>query len=411
MLFLYNLILLFASQVVKLFALFSPKIKLFVDGRKEVFTTLQSKINPYDKSIWFHAASLGEYEQGLPVIEKIKVQFPNHKIVVTFFSPSGYEVRKNNTVADATVYLPLDTKSNAKKFIKAINPEMVFFIKYEYWPNYLNELKKLQIKTYLISGIFREKQAFFKWYGGFYRNALKTFDYFFVQNDSSKKLIQSIGFHNVTISGDTRFDRVVSILERDNSLDFIEQFKNNQTTIVIGSSWPKDENLLIQYINNTSENVKFIIAPHNIKSEQIQELKKSITKKTILFSDVQTGRDLSLHDYDIFIIDTIGILTKIYSYADIAYVGGGFGNPGIHNILEPATFGVPIVIGPNYSHFAEATALVHQEGCISISNQNELNDAFNLLIKNEDERYEKGHICSTFVQMNKGATAIILKHI
>jgi 3-deoxy-D-manno-octulosonic-acid transferase len=386
-------------------------MKLFVNGRKEVFSILQSKINPNDKTIWFHAASLGEYEQGLPVIEKIKIQYPNHKIVVTFFSPSGYEVRKNNTVADATVYLPLDTKSNAKKFIKAINPELVFFIKYEYWPNYLNELKKLEIKTYLISGIFREKQAFFKWYGGFYRNALKTFDYFFVQNDSSKKLIQSIDFNNIKVSGDTRFDRVVSILERDNSLDFIEQFKNNKITIVIGSSWPKDESLLVNYINNSSKDIKFIIAPHNIKSEQIADLKSQITKSTVLFSDVETRLIASLPENNVFIIDTIGILTKIYSYADIAYVGGGFGNPGVHNILEPATFGVPIVIGPNYSHFAEATALVHQEGCISISNQNELNDAFNLLINNEDERHEKGHICSTFVQMNKGATDIILKHI
>lgn len=408
MLFLYNLIILFASQVVKILALFSPKIKLFVNGRKEVFTTLQSKINPNDKTIWFHAASLGEYEQGLPVIEKIKEKFPNHKIVVTFFSPSGYEVRKNNTIADVTVYLPLDTKSNAQKFIKAVHPEMVFFIKYEYWPNYLNELKKLGIKTYLISGIFRENQAFFKWYGGFYRSALKTFDYFFVQNDSSKKLIQSIGFNNVKVSGDTRFDRVVSILERDNSLDFIEQFKNNQTTIVIGSSWPKDENLLVNYINNASKNIKFIIAPHNIKSEQISNLKSQITKSTILFSE---KNNIDLSNFNIFIIDTIGILTKIYSYADIAYVGGGFGNPGVHNILEPATFGVPIVIGPNYSHFAEATALVNMEGCISISNQNEINEAFNLLINNEDERHEKGHICSTFVQINKGATDVILKHL
>jgi 3-deoxy-D-manno-octulosonic-acid transferase len=408
MLFLYNLIILFASQVVKILALFSPKIKLFVDGRKEVYSILQSKIIPNDKTIWFHAASLGEYEQGLPVIEKIKVQYPNHKIVVTFFSPSGYEVRKNNTIADATVYLPLDTKSKAKMFLKLVHPELVFFIKYEYWPNYLNELKKLQIKTYLISGIFREKQAFFKWYGGFYRNALKTFDYFFVQNDSSKKLIQSVGFNNVKVSGDTRFDRVVSILERDNSLDFIEQFKNNKTTIVIGSSWPKDENLLVNYINNASDDIKFIIAPHNIKSEQIQELKNSITKSTVLFSEKHT---IDLSNCNVFVIDTIGILTKIYSYADIAYVGGGFGNPGVHNILEPATFGVPIVIGPNYFHFAEATALVHQEGCLSISNQNELNDAFNLLINNEDERHEKGHICSTFVQMNKGATTVILNHI
>jgi 3-deoxy-D-manno-octulosonic-acid transferase len=383
-------------------------MKLFVDGRKEVFTILQNKIAPNDKTIWFHAASLGEYEQGLPVFEKIKIKYPNHKIVVSFFSPSGYEVRKNNTVADATVYLPLDTKANAKKFLQAIHPELVFFIKYEYWPNYLNELHKLNIKTYLISGIFRENQAFFKGYGGFYRNALKTFDYFFVQNESSKKLLQSIGFNNVKISGDTRFDRVVSILETDNSIDFIEQFKDLKTTIVIGSSWPKDENLLVNYINNASDNVKFIIAPHNIKSEQILELKNSIIKKTILFSEKENQ---NLKEYNVFIIDTIGILTKIYSYADIAYVGGGFGNPGVHNILEPATFGVPIVIGPNYSHFAEATALVHQQGCISICNINELNDTLDNLVSNEDIRHEKGHICATFVQMNKGATEIILKNI
>ena len=408
MLFIYNILLLFVSQVVKFLALFSPKIELFVDGRKTVFQTLASKINPEDKTIWFHAASLGEFEQGLPVMEKIKAQFPDYKIVVTFFSPSGYEVRKNNTIADLTVYLPLDTKSNAQQFLKLVHPDLVFFIKYEFWPNYLNELNKANIKTYLISGIFRGNQAFFKWYGGFYRNALKAFDYFFVQNESSKKLLQRLGLNNVKISGDTRFDRVVSILERDNSLDFIKQFKNNTTTIVIGSSWPKDESILVNYINQTNEKVKFIIAPHNIKSEQIQELKNSISKKTILFSEKAT---INLSDYDVIIIDTIGILTKIYNYGDIAYVGGGFGNPGVHNILEPATFGIPIVIGPNFSHFAEAVALVHQEGCISISNQNELNDTFSGLISNEDIRHEKGHICSIFVQMNKGATDVILKHI
>ena len=376
MLFLYNLVVILASQLLKLTSLFSPKMKLFLDGRKSVFKELAYKIKTTDKTIWFHAASLGEYEQGLPVMEAIKKQFPNHKIVVTFFSPSGYEVRKNNTIADVTIYLPLDTISNAKQFIELVHPEMAFFIKYEYWPNYLNELKNKNIKTYLISGILRENQTFFKWYGGFYRNALKTFDYFFVQNESSKKLLKSIGFNNVKVSGDTRFDRVVSILERDNSLDFIKQFKDNKTTIVIGSSWPKDENLLVNYINQSSDDVKFIIAPHNIKSEQIQELKNAVAKKTVLFSDVETRLIASLQENNVFIIDTIGILTKIYSYADIAYVGGGFGNPGVHNILEPATFGVPVVIGSNFSHFAEATALVNMEGCISIQNQNQLNEAY-----------------------------------
>lgn len=408
MLFLYNLIVHFAGFLLKITALFSPKMKLFVDGRKEVFPVLEQKIKPTDKTIWFHAASLGEYEQGLPVIEKIKEQFPKHKIVVTFFSPSGYEVRKNNTVADVTVYLPLDTKKNAQQFLQLVHPDLVFFIKYEYWPNYLFELKKSNTKTYLVSGILRPNQLFFKWYGGFYRDALDAFTYFFVQNETSKKLLQQLGKTNVAVSGDTRFDRVATILEKDNSLDFISDFKDNKLTIVVGSSWPKDEDLIVNFINSNTFNVKFIIAPHNIKEEQIQQLKNSITKKTVLFSEKE-GKQLA--DFDVFIIDTIGILTKIYSYADIAYVGGGFGNPGVHNVLEPATFGVPILIGPNYSHFAEAIALVNMDACVSVNNQKELNEALENLINNDDIRNEKGHMCSTFVQMNKGATAIILKNI
>ncbi|SEF70226.1 3-deoxy-D-manno-octulosonic acid transferase [Flavobacterium urumqiense] len=408
MLFLYNLFVVFASQALKLVATFSPKIKLFVDGRKVAFPTLEQKIKPSDKTIWFHAASLGEYEQGLPVIEKIKEKFPSHKIVVTFFSPSGYEVRKNNTVADVTVYLPLDTKKNAQQFLKLIHPDLVFFIKYEYWPNYLFELKKLNTKTYLVSGILRKNQLFFKWYGGFYREALDAFTYFFVQNETSKKLLQQLGKSNVAVSGDTRFDRVATILEKDNSLDFISDFKNNTLTIVVGSSWPKDEDLIVNFINSNKYNVKFIIAPHNIKEEQIQNLKNSITKKTVLFSEKE-GRNLA--DFDVFIIDTIGILTKIYSYADIAYVGGGFGNPGVHNVLEPATFGVPIIIGPNYSHFAEAIALVNMDACVAVANQKELNEALENLIRNAHIRNEKGHMCSTFVQMNKGATKVITSRL
>ncbi|WP_026704437.1 3-deoxy-D-manno-octulosonic acid transferase [Flavobacterium soli] len=408
MFFLYNLVVQVASFLLKIVALFSAKIKLFVEGRKIVFPTLANEIKLTDKTIWFHAASLGEFEQGLPVIEKIKEKYPNHKIVVTFFSPSGYEVRKNSKVVDVIIYLPLDTKSNAQEFLKSVHPDLVFFIKYEYWPNYLNELKKQQIPVYLISGIFRENQVFFKWYGGFYRKALDTFEHFFVQNAKSKELLLKIGKTNVTVSGDTRFDRVASILEKDNSLDFISDFKNDTLTIVVGSSWPKDETLLVDFINSNNYNVKFIIAPHNIKEDQIQQLKNNISKKTVLFSEKE-GKNLA--DFDVFIIDTIGILTKIYSYADIAYVGGGFGNPGVHNILEPATFGVPIVIGPNFTHFAEAIALVNMEGCVSISNQKELNEAFENLIQNEDIRYEKGHICSTFVQMNKNATETILKNL
>ncbi|MDQ5930507.1 MAG: 3-deoxy-D-manno-octulosonic-acid transferase [Bacteroidota bacterium] len=408
MLFLYNLVVLITGFFLKIMALFSPKMKLFVDGRKNVFSLLKEKIKPGDKTIWFHSASLGEYEQGLPVIEKIKEKYPSHKIIVTFFSPSGYEVRKNNNVADITIYLPLDTKSNAKLFLKLVHPELVFFIKYEFWLNYLKELKKSKTPTYLISGIFRDNQMFFKWYGGFYRKALKTFTYFFVQNENSKAKIEAIGFHNVIVSGDTRFDRVNTILDRDNSLEFIEAFKNNQPIIVIGSSWSKDEAILTEYINQAPENIKFIIAPHNIKTEQIENLKNAISKKTVLYSEKE---DKNLSNYAVFIIDTIGFLTKIYSYGTIAYVGGGFGHPGIHNVLEPATFGIPIVIGPHYSKFAEAIELVNLGGCLSISNKEELKQIFDRLLSDENFLKEKGDICKFYIQNNKGATNTIIKAI
>ncbi|MEN2401874.1 glycosyltransferase N-terminal domain-containing protein [Flavobacterium sp. MC2016-06] len=406
MLFLYNLVISIAGFFLKIIALFSPKIKLFVEGRKNVFAILEEKIKPTDKTIWFHSASLGEYEQGLPVIEKIKEKYPSHKIIITFFSPSGYEVRKNNNVADVTIYLPLDTKSNAERFFKLAHPELAFFIKYEFWLNYLKELESNKIPTYLISGIFRDNQMFFKWYGGFYRKALEAFTYFFVQNEKSKEKIEGIGFHNVIVSGDTRFDRVNAILERDNRLDFIEEFKNNKPTIVIGSSWPKDEALLANYINQASDDVKFIIAPHNIKADQIANLKAQLKKPTLLFSEKE---NTALANYNVFIIDTVGLLTKIYSYGTIAYVGGGFGNPGIHNILEPATFGIPILIGPNFSNFAEAVLLVELGGCISISNYDELKQNFDRLLTDENFFREKSQICKSYIQEHKGAAERIMK--
>ena len=406
MLFLYNLVVSIAGFFLKIVALFSPKIKLFVEGRKNVFAILEKEIKPSDKTIWFHSASLGEYEQGLPVIEKIKDKYPSHKIIITFFSPSGYEVRKNNNVADVTVYLPLDTKRNAKRFLKLVHPEKAFFIKYEFWLNYLKELETEKIPTYLVSGIFRDSQMFFKWYGGFYKKALKAFSYFFVQNESSKQKIEAIGFHNVIVSGDTRFDRVNAILERDNSLEFIEKFKNNQTTIVIGSSWPKDEALLAEYINQAPEEVKFIIAPHNIKADQISSLKSQIVKSSILFSEKD---DADFANSQVFIIDTVGLLTKIYSYGTIAYVGGGFGNPGIHNILEPATFGIPIVIGPNYSNFAEAVQLVALKGCLVISNIEELKFNLDRLINDKNFLNEKSSICRKYIKDNIGASKAIMK--
>ncbi|WP_417352998.1 3-deoxy-D-manno-octulosonic acid transferase [Flavobacterium alkalisoli] len=407
MFFLYNLLTVFTGFLLKIVALFNHKISLFVKGRKTVFNTLEQHIQPQDKTIWFHSASLGEYEQGLPVMEKIRKQYPDHKIILTFFSPSGYEIRKNTKAADVVVYLPLDTTGNAKRFVKVVHPEMAFFIKYEYWPNYLKELKKAGTPTYLISGLMRKKQVFFKWYGGFYRKALKAFTQFFVQDNSSKELLQSIGLHNVSISGDTRFDRVSEILERDNTLPFIEEFKNNKITMVAGSSWPKDESMFIDFINS-SNNIKFIIAPHNIKAEQIEQLKNSITKKTVLFSEKE-GKNLA--EYEVFIADTIGILSKIYSYADFAYVGGGFGTSGLHNILEPAAFGIPIVIGPNHQKFPEAIAMIHMGGCIAVKDKKEMEETLSSLIYDDDFRNEKGHIAGTFVHMNRGAVDRIISNI
>lgn len=407
MLFIYNLLTIMAGPILKIIAIFSPKMKLFVNGRKTVFETLAEKINKGDKTIWFHAASLGEYEQGLPVMEEMRALYPQHKIVLTFFSPSGYEIRKNTASADVVVYLPLDTKANAARFVKMVNPEMAFFIKYEFWPNYLCELKKSGAKVYLISGIFRESQAFFKWYGGFYREALKTFRHFFVQYESSKQLLQTIGFQNITVSGDTRYDRVSKILERDNSLPFIEDFIDGKTTFVFGSSWPKDEALFIDFVNETKD-VKFIIAPHDIGKSHVSEIEEILKGKYVLFSEME-GKDLS--DYDVFIIDTIGILGKIYSYADVAYVGGGFGTSGLHNILEPAAFGVPIVIGPNHSKFPEAAALIHFGGCLEAKDGNELRHTLSELLHNEDYRREAGHKAGTFVSMNRGAVNRIINHI
>lgn len=407
MFFLYNLLVHASELLLKMVAPLSVKLTNFTAGRKDVFGRLAEKITDNDRVIWFHAASLGEFEQGLPVMEKVKAIYPEHKILLTFFSPSGYEVRKNNTVADLTLYLPLDTARNASRFVELANPQLVFFIKYEFWPNYLWELKVRKVPTYLISGIFRENQAFFKWYGGFYRQALDTFTHFFVQNQKSKEMLLSLGKSNVTISGDTRFDRVSEILERENHLEFMDRFCDGKLTLVAGSTWPKDEAILVDYINK-SDGFKCVIAPHNINADQIEKLRQSVKKKVILYSEMASKQ---LEEYDVLIVDTIGLLTKIYSYAGIAYVGGGFGKPGVHNVLEPAVFGIPVVFGPNYSHFAEATALVENSGCISIQDGNSLTQKLDVLMNDPMERAEQGHICGTFVKMNKGATAAILKHL
>jgi 3-deoxy-D-manno-octulosonic-acid transferase len=389
-----------------LVASFSKKIKLFVVGRKETFSKIAALKN--ERIIWFHAASLGEFEQARPIIEELKNNYKAYKILVTFFSPSGYEIRKHYNLADVVCYLPLDSKKNAKRFIEEVNPALAVFIKYEFWPNLLNQLKKKEIKTILVSGILRENQIFFKNYGGFMRTSLEAFNHFFVQDNNSKELLSSISFKNATVAGDTRFDRVSKILEQDNSLDFINEFKDDKFVIVAGSTWKEDEELLIHYINNeATEDEKFIIAPHTIKPDAILVLRKAINKKTVLFSEKE-GKSLS--DKQVFIIDTIGVLTKIYAVADIAYVGGGL-KTGLHNILEPATFGIPVVIGNTYDKFKEAADLVHIGGCISVKNQNEFTESFIDLKKDESFRKLTGVINKRYIEDHLGATKLIVNYL
>jgi 3-deoxy-D-manno-octulosonic-acid transferase len=404
----YNLLIHLASFHLRIVALFSKKMKLFVNGRKDVFKILQQKISATDKTIWFHCASLGEFEQGVPIMEAMKKLKPNHKIVVSFFSPSGFEIKKNTPLADAVVYLPMDTQANAKKFIAAIHPSLALFVKYEFWPNYLLELKKKNIPTLLVSGVFRKNQIFFKSYGSFMRKALGSFDHFFLQDENSEVLLKNIGFKNLTVSGDTRFDRVSHQIEMDNTLRFAEEFKGDSICIVCGSTWPEDEVLLLEYLNSAPENVKFIIAPHKIELDKIENFKEKIIKKTILHSQID---EVNIAEYSVLIIDCIGLLSKIYSYANIAYVGGAAGKTGLHNILEPATFGVPIVIGKNYSEFPEAIRLQDLAGLFSVKNPSECDEILSKLVNNINFRNKTGMIAGHFVNKNTGATQKIVNYI
>ena len=403
---LYSFGILIAGLLLKIIAIFNTKIKLGVEGRADTFSKLKTIITANDKTLWFHCASLGEYEQGLPVFTELRKDYPTHKIVLSFFSPSGYEIRKNAPFADVVIYLPLDSKANAKRFLDLVNPELTIFVKYEIWPNILNELKKRELKAVLISAVFRENQSFFKWYGKHTKEALFAFEHIFTQNEASKLLLESIDYNSVTVSGDTRFDRVTNQLKQDNTLDFISEFKDDNLCVVIGSSWPEDEKLLVNYINTqASKTTKFIIAPHNIKTAQIENLKRSISKNCVLFSEMKGKR---LNDYEVLILDTIGLLTKVYSYADVAYIGGAMGTTGLHNTLEAAVFGAPIIIGKNHFKFPEAQTMINNIGMISISNQEELTNALDLFISNNEQRTRYGENNFNYIKKNKGAVVQIL---
>ncbi len=404
----YNIFVGIFNFILPVLGGFGSKLKLFVNGRRSVFEILKEKISSDGDIIWFHCASLGEYEQGVPVMEALKTKFPDTKLLVTFFSPSGYEIKKNSKLADIIVYLPIDTKRNAKKFIQLVNPKLAVFVKYEFWPNYLKTLRVNDIPTVFISTTFREDQAFFKWYGGFMRNALKGIDHFFVQDATSQALIEGLGYTNASLSGDTRFDRVSHQIEMDNHVDFISEFVNDRTCIVMGSSWPEDEEVFLDFVNNASKEICFIIAPHEIKDSNVNPLVRKIEKNTVVFSEKE---GVNLADQQVFVMNTIGYLSRVYSYGDIAYVGGAMGNTGLHNILEPATFGIPIIIGKNFEKFREAKQLQKLAGLFSVSSTEEFNSIMTKLVEDKKFREKTGMIAGHFINSNTGATAMIVDYL
>lgn len=404
--FLYTIANYIFYVLVKIASLKNEKAKKWITGRKKQFDTIKNLTNSQAKTVWVHCASLGEFEQGRPLIEAIKKQYPEKKIMLTFYSPSGYEVMKNYSLADYVFYLPLDTKRNARKFIKYTRPELVFFIKYEYWYNFLSELKKNTIPVYFVSAIFRTDQLFFKWYGKWYRKMLFMANYFFLQNQSSAKMLQSIGVTNYTVSGDTRFDRVMQIVSNVKTFDSVATFVNGSKTIVAGSTWKAEEALLRQYLrNNTS--VKAILVPHEIDNGNMQRVVDQYAGIAVKLSDIDT---VDSANKQVLIIDCYGILPSLYQYGSIAVIGGGFG-VGIHNILEPATFGMPIVFGPNFQKFKEASDLVEKNCAFPINNVEEFNTVINHLLFNAETLQKISDLTSQYIKSNVGATKKILQKV
>jgi 3-deoxy-D-manno-octulosonic-acid transferase len=369
--------------------------------------------------VWMHCSSLGEFEQGRPVLEALRQQYPAIQILITFFSPSGYEVRKNYSGADHVLYLPMDSKAAARQFLTSVQPDLVIWIKYEYWYYYLTEMKKKHIPCILVSGIFRKDQPFFKWYGRLHRYMLESFSHLFVQTENSKQLLRTIGFsNNITIGGDTRFDRVVQIAEQFEPIPTIEQFCGNAPVLVAGSTWPEDEEELDHYANTHPE-VKFIIAPHEINEPHLQEVEK-LFKHTVRYSKLQVAgykaqegatSNNKLQTANTLIIDNIGMLSKLYKYATITYVGGGFGEDGVHNVLEAAVYGRPVVFGPVYDKYIEAVELVEEGGGLVINTALEAEQTFNTLLADAGAYTSACEAARNYVYSNKGATGSIIQFI
>ena len=387
---------------------FNSKIRSFNNERKNVLKNLENSVSKNDNHIWIHVASLGEYEQGLPIFKEIKSLYKNHKIILSFFSSSGYEVRKNNSIGDLTIYLPLDSPYNAKKFISLLNLKMAFFVKYEFWPNYLQNLKNNNVPTYLLAGLFRENHWFFKWYGSGFLNLLKSsITHFFVQNKESKNLLASNNITNCTLMGDSRFDRVNSLLNQNNEIKNIKEFIGDKICLVAGSTWKEDESIMINSINDNND-LAWIIAPHQINKKQIKKFQDKLKCESIIHSNLNQN---NVTTAKVLIIDSIGLLTRLYSYSDISYVGGGMGNSGLHNILEPAIFKNPILIGKNYLNFPEAKNLIAENGAVSVKDAKEFKRILNELIENKRERIKMGKINFNYIKSNLGTTKNVISYL
>ncbi len=395
----YHLFIAIYAFLARIYALFNKKASLLVKGQAEAYGLLRNKVVPGKQYIWFHAASLGEFEQGRPLMEKIRATYPNYGILLTFFSPSGYEVRKNYEGADIVCYLPFDRLKNVRKFLDLTRPCMAFFIKYEFWKNYLDELHRRHIPVYSVSSIFRANQVFFKGYAKNYAKVLDNFTHLFVQNEESKRLLSTIGIEKVTVVGDTRFDRVLQIREAAKELPLVETFKAGQLTFVAGSSWQPDEDLFIEYFNAHPE-VKLIIAPHVIAEEHLTEIIGKLKRPYVRYTQATME---NVREASYLIIDCFGLLSSIYRYGEIAYIGGGFG-VGIHNTVEAAVYGIPVIFGPKYQKFMEAIQLLESKGAFSIQNYEELKALLDHLLSDKVFLAQSGKNAGEYVLSRSGAT-------
>ena len=403
---LYNIGIRLYWLVAGLLSLWNRKAKLWIRGRRKWYSNLQGAIGRDDQVIWFHCASLGEFEQGRPVIEVFRQRFPGHKIVLTFFSPSGYEKRKDYPGVDYVMYLPLDTRRNARRMVELLSPELVFFIKYEFWYHFLKQLKTKQVPVYLASGNFRSDQLFFKWYGGWYRKILDAFSHIFVQKEDSRLLLEKIGYNGVTVAGDTRFDRVSALRTSEYAHPLLEAFTGGATVIVAGSTWEKDEQLLAHAYKELSGDLRWIIAPHELSKEHIATLQKRFPE-SVLFTELKEELPPGTR---VMIVDSIGQLSYLYRYGTLAYIGGGFGK-GIHNILEAATYGLPVLFGPRYEKFSEAVELASLGGARPVNSEDELLFTIDEQLKDPNLLKTTSEISGSFVSARVGATSTILNFV